>query len=134
MGQALSRETGRGLRFFLTSTAISAFGYYEADKLMDNIVKDASGNYVKDSDGSYQFTDKDAAKKQIISLCAAGLSELIVCVWSCADAAKVAKVKNLYSRDLNKYSVEPSLYPSVQTIQAGDSYRLAPGMTLALKF
>lgn len=97
-------------------------------------MKDANGDYVKDAEGNYQFNDKDAAKKQVVTLCAAGLSELIVCIWSCADAAKVAKVKNLYSRDLRKYSMEPSLYPSVQTIQTADSYRLAPGMTLAIKF
>ena len=134
LGQVMSRETGRGIRFFAASTAISAVGYYQADKLLDNIVKDADGNAVKDASGDIQFIDEKAAKRQITYLCAAGLSELFVCFWSCADAAKVAKVKNLYSRDLRNHAIEPSMYPSVQTVMSSNGCQLAPGITLAMKF
>ena len=134
LGQAINRETGRGLRFFGASTALSAFGYYEADKLLDNIVKDENGDYKKDASGDIQFKDEKAAVRQITYLCAAGLSEVIVCLWSCIDASKVAKVKNLYSRDLRNHALEPNLYPSVQTVQTGNGCKLAPGMTLALNF
>jgi len=134
LGQVMSRETGRGLRFFAASTAVRAFGYYQADKLLDNIVKDADGNSIKDASGDIQFIDEKAAKRQITYLCAAGLSEVFICVWSCVDAAKVAKVKNLYSRDLRNHAIEPSMYPSVQTVWSSDGYQLAPGITFAMKF
>ncbi len=134
LGQAVAREPGRGLRFFAASTLISAFGYYQADNLMDNLVRDENGDFVEDASGDFQFKDEAAAKKQLIALCASSISELVVCIWSCVDAAKVAKIKNLYYREARKYSLEPSLYPSVQTVQAGNSYRLAPGMTFALNF
>ena len=134
LGQAIVGETGRGLRFFAASTVISSFSSYTADQLIDNIVKDDYGAFVKDESGNYQLKDKAAAKRQVMALCAAGISELIVCIWSSADAAKVAKVKNLYYRDVRKYTLEPSLYPSVQTVQTGTGCRLAPGMTFALNF
>jgi len=134
LGQVMSREAGRGIGFFAASTAASAFGYYEAVKLVDNVVKDSEGNAIKDANGDIQFKDENAAKKQVLLLCASGLTEGIICLWSCFDAAKVAKVKNLYNRDLNRYSIEPSFYPSVQAVQTGNGYALAPGMTFALNF
>ena len=134
LGQALSREPGRGLRFFATSTAVSAFGYYEADKLLDNLVKDANGDYARDADGGIMFKDEGAAKRQVMALIASGVAEAAVCLWSCVDAARVAKIKNLYSRDVRSYTLEPSLYPSVQTVKTGSGYQLAPGVTFALNF
>ena len=133
LGQVMSKEAGRGIGFFAGSTALRAFGYYEAAKLIDNAT-DGNGNINKDASGDLKFNDESAAKKQIALICAAGLSELIVDIWACADAAKVAKVKNLYNRDLKKYSIEPSFYPSVQAVQTSNGYSLAPGMTFALNF
>lgn len=133
LGQVMSRETGRGIGFFAGSVALSAFGYYEAAQLVDNVT-DANGNVNKDSAGNLVFKDENAAKKQVLLMCAAGLSELVVNIWACTDAAKVAKIKNLYNRDIKKYSFEPSFYPSVQAVQTSTGYALAPGMTFALNF
>lgn len=56
-------------------------------------------------------------------------------IWSIVDATRVAKVKNMYERDLLRtYAVEVDLYPSVNLAKVGNGYQPTAGMTLAVKF
>ena len=63
---------------------------------------------------------------------AAGLS---VKIWSIVDATRVAKVKNMYERDLMRLaSVDFEMYPSVNYIRTSDGLQPTAGLTLAMKF
>lgn len=61
---------------------------------------------------------------------AAGLS---VRIWSVVDATRVAKVKNMYERDLMRtYSFD--VYPSVNYIKTTNGLQPTAGITLAMRF
>ena len=63
---------------------------------------------------------------------AAGLS---VKIWSTVDATRVAKVKNMYERDLMRLaSVDLEMYPSVNYIRTSSGLQPTAGLTLAMKF
>ena len=54
---------------------------------------------------------------------------------SIVDATRVAKVKNMYERDLMRtYSMEVDLYPSMNYIKTSQGLQPTVGMTLALRF
>lgn len=53
---------------------------------------------------------------------------------SCIGATRVAKVKNMYKRDLGEYALEVDLYPSMNYIKTAEGIQPATGFTLALKF
>lgn len=56
-------------------------------------------------------------------------------IWSIVDAVRVAKVKNMYERDLMRtYAVDVDLYPSVDCMRTSSGLVPTAGMTLALKF
>lgn len=56
-------------------------------------------------------------------------------IWSIVDAVRVAKVKNMYERDLMRtYAIDVDLYPSVNCVRYGTGYKPTAGMTLALRF
>lgn len=56
-------------------------------------------------------------------------------IWSIVDAVRVAKVKNMYERDLMRtYAIDVDLYPSVNCVRYGIGYQPTAGLTLALKF
>lgn len=56
-------------------------------------------------------------------------------IWSIVDAVRVAKVKNMYERDLMRtYAIDVDLYPSVNCIRYGTGYQPTAGLTLAMKF
>lgn len=56
-------------------------------------------------------------------------------IWSIVDAVRVAKVKNMYERDLMRtYALDMDLYPSVNCVRYGTGYQPTAGLTLALKF
>lgn len=65
----------------------------------------------------------------------AGAALIGVYVWSIVDAVKITKVKNLYYRDLMGQSgMTFNMYPSLNYIPSGNSFKAAPGLTLALSF
>ena len=127
VGQFLCRESGRGWAFLGGNVAIG-------------IVESASINkvasYLKiDDDGNYSFTDEAAVKKHAIVFFSAILADAVLSIWSCADAVKVAKVKNMYYQDLAKRrAVNADLHPSVNLVQTANGYTPAPGMTFAVSF
>ncbi len=53
---------------------------------------------------------------------------------SCIGATRIAKVKNMYKRDLGGYALEVDLYPSMNYIKTTEGILPATGFTLALKF
>lgn len=56
-------------------------------------------------------------------------------IWSIVDAVRIARVKNMYTRDLmNQYSIDVDLFPSVNYVQIGNKVQPTAGLTLALRF
>jgi hypothetical protein len=53
---------------------------------------------------------------------------------SCVDATRVAKVKNMYKRDLKGYSLDVDMYPSMNYIKTAEGIQPTAGLTLALRF
>ena len=65
----------------------------------------------------------------------ASLASLALTICSTVDAIRVAKVKNMYDRDIRrKYSFEMDVYPSVDCFQTCQGAKATAGMTLALRF
>ena len=127
LGQFIAKEPGRGIAFLAGSFVISGVSSYAADDLIDLAIKDDSG--------VISFIDERAAKKDLTILLASGLAELALCIWSSVDANRIAKVKNMYYRDLcGRYGMETRMYPSVQLARTPNGLQAAPGMTLALSF
>lgn len=63
------------------------------------------------------------------------ISYLAVDICSVVDAVRVAKVKNMYERDLRSgYSMGMNLYPSVNVMPTSSGIRPVPGLTLAFRF
>ena len=104
-------------------------------QVVKNLLRDSDGNFVKDSDGKLVATDESAAKKGAVVFLAGGLANLVLSIWSCADAVKVAKVKNMYYQDMqSRYGLEARMYPSVDLVQTGNGVQPTAGMTFALQF
>ena len=54
---------------------------------------------------------------------------------SCIDATRVAKVKNMYKRDLKgMYALDVDLYPSMNYMKTAEGIQPISGLTLALRF
>ena len=122
LGQMVMGEAGRGLAFLGGATACLVFGtVYSFSYTMGNA-------FLRPEDAN-RFAGISSAC--YLALC--GIS-----IWSMADAAKMAKIKNMYDRDMRNYAsnVEIKLAPWVAPAQfgIGDGIRPATGLTLALKF
>ena len=91
--QLVMGETVRGLLFFGGNVIISNYA--------EDRVQDLSNLLVRDSEGNYDFSDWNAAKKQMLLLAASGAAWLGVAIWSSIDASRVAKVKNMYYQNLH---------------------------------
>lgn len=66
-------------------------------------------------------------------ICAAAGAAIRIC--SVVDAVRVAKVKNMYERDLMRMaSVDMELYPSVNYIKTSSGIQPAAGLTFAMRF
>ena len=116
--QLVMGETVRGLLFFGGSAIL---GNYAEDR-----IQDLGKLLVKDSEGNYDFSDWNAAKKQMLLLAASGVSLLGVAIWSSIDASRVAKVKNMYYQNLH---LAPAI--SFTPIQGGN---LQPTAGFALSY
>lgn len=56
-------------------------------------------------------------------------------IWSCSDAVKVAKIKNLYYRDLRKkYQPSVSLVPDVGAVRVVGFNQMYGGLALSMSF
>lgn len=69
----------------------------------------------------------------ILSIAACiGLGTIEVC--SVIDATRVAKVKNMYDRDLRQRNYSLNLYPSVDCVKMASGVQPTAGLTLAMRF
>ena len=91
--QLVMGETVRGLLFF--------GGNWVLSNIAEDSIEELGKLLVKDSEGNYDFSDWNAAKKQMLLLAASGVSLLGVAIWSSIDAGRVAKVKNMYYQNLH---------------------------------
>ena len=135
LGQMICKEGGRGAAILLGDLAIGVAGSLTADKMLSYVQKDSAGEYVKDANGKYVFTDEQAIKKWFGALLGVGAVGLVYEVWNICDAVKVAKVKNMYNNDLQgKRAMEFNMYPSFDFAMTANGTKAVPGMTLALTF
>ena len=132
--QLLMRETGRGWVFLGTSIVLDVIASSAATKIEDLAVRDSDGNFVKDSNDRIQFTDDKAARNAFTTVLVAGLIDLGVRIWSCCDAVKVAKVRNMYYQNTRKYAIDTKMYPSVDFVSTPSGFQPTAGMTFALQF
>ncbi len=128
MGQLIMKEPGRGWSFIGGSFVLNVVGSAFAQNLIDLAEKDSDGKFVIPED------KKDKAKGYFAALGGVALGELVLSIWSCADAVKVAKVKNQYYQDSRKHAFSATMYPSVDLVQVGSNVTPTAGMTFAVKF
>ena len=125
----LIMKENRGWAFLGASVAIDILGNDSIDGLRKSITTDANNDLVV-IDGM-----ESTFRKSVIGVVAAGALLLTDAIWSCIDARKVAKVKNMYYQDLsNNRSLSATLYPSFDLTRTGTAVVPTTGMTLAVKF
>ena len=80
------------------------------------------------SNNPINFSDWNAAKKEMLTLAISGAASLGLAIWSSIDASRVAKVKNQYYQKLH---VAPVI--SLTPIQ-GNNLQPTAGLSLSYKF
>lgn len=127
-GQLIMRETGRGWMFIGASTVLAGVNNHFVTNLTDLAVKGPDGKY------TFNDADKDKVLSNFLGLLGVSLVETGLCVWSCVDAVKIAKVKNQYYQDNTAKQVSATLYPSFDLVQSGTGTVPVTGMTFAVTF
>lgn len=134
LGQFCCGEKGRGIGMFAAGLAIDGAFYFSASQFVYYINKDSEGNLVFDENGQLFSDEAEAGRWGGYAATFGGIA-LLYGIYSCVDAVKVAKVRNMYSRDLRNLStVEFDIYPSLRFVPYQQSVTPAAGMTLAIKF
>lgn len=118
--QVVMGETVRGLLFLGGNLVINNI----AEDSIENLVK----LLVKDSEGNYDFSDWNAAKKEMVTLALSGVASLGLAIWSSIDASRIAKVKNQYYQNLH---VVPTI--SLAPVQ-GNNLQPTAGIALSYNF
>ena len=128
--QLLMNEPLRGAIFF----GGSALCFYIAEDAAQELTKLTA----IDSEGQPYYTDNDKALKYTKLMIGFLAADLGIAIWSCIDAKRVAKVKNMYYQDLYgrqaavKMNVEPFL--SYTPSAANGSLQPAAGLSMKLSF
>ena len=128
--QLVMHETTRGL-LFLGGSAICS---YIVNEEINNLTKIA---VVDENNTITGFSDQDAAVKYSMVLIGTALVDLGLSIWSCIDAGKIAKTKNMYYQDLcgKSSAIQMNVAPSFAlTPVQGGSYQPTAGMSLSLNF
>ena len=124
--QLMMNESGRGWAFLGGSLLCGV--------ILDNLGEDLNKLLVINSDGSASFSDTDKASKLLTAVLGVAAVDLGLAIWSCIDAKRIAKVKNLYYQDMTakkpvKFNVDPyvSYTPTSNSVApvAGLSFNLA---------
>lgn len=116
LGQGCAGEWGRGIAFFLGSSAAFGLG------ILSYVIIDGELRNWGESWGLY-----------------AGMgASLIVDIWSIVDAVKVAKIKNMYVQDVRKQraDIDVNLMPSLSFAPTDGIGTMTPvtGLSLSLRF
>lgn len=105
--QLMMKEPVRGWCFL----GASAICY----SIMNNCSTGLNKLIVTNNDGTLGYSDEEKAAKLTLTIIGALAVDLGISIWSCIDAKKVAKVKNLYFQDITsgkkpvKFNVDPYL-------------------------
>ena len=130
IGQLLSGETWRGLAFMGGEAVLLSIVKSAADNLESLAITNEKGVLTG-------YTDEAAGKKNMIVLLSALGADLGLSIWSCIDAKRVVKVKNMYYQELlgRKSSVEMSFAPTLSASPT-PSGPLSPtaGIAMQLRF
>lgn len=130
VGQLLSGEVWRGLAFLGGEAILMGIITDTASEIEKIAVTNESGFLTG-------YTDEAKGKKNMAILLSALGVDLGLAIWSSIDAARVAKVKNMYYQDLigGRKHMELSFAPaiSLSPSQTG-SAQMSAGLTLHVKF
>ena len=130
IGQLLSGETWRGLAFMGGEVVLLSI----INTAAENIEKVAITNK---SDFVIGYTDVKVGRKNMAVLLTALGVDLGLSIWSCIDAKRIVRVKNMYYQDLinGKKPVELSFAPAVSLVpDPSGVFQPCAGMSLQLKF
>ena len=131
IGQLLSGETWRGLAFMGGEAVLLSIVKSAADNLESIAITNEKGFLTG-------YTDETAGRKNMIVLLSALGADLGLSIWSCIDAKRVVKVKNMYYQELlgRKSNLEMSFVPSLSVASTSLSGHLTPtaGVALQLRF
>lgn len=125
--QLMMNESGRGWAFL--------GGSLLCDIILDNLGDDLNKLLVINSDGSATFSDPDKAAKLLTAALGVVAVDLGLAIWSCIDAKRIAKVKNLYYQDMTaKKPVKFNVDPYVSYTPTRNSVAPVAGLSLNLAF
>jgi len=123
LGQMICGETGRGLAFFGGYTGCAILFEVGATQVVSNVGYNADGYYSGNSNAG-------------VGTMLLGLGGMaIVSIWSIIDAVHVAKVNNMYIRNLRRTSaIKVEMSPYVEQLSINNQITTPVGMTMRVKF
>ena len=126
--QLLMNEPIRGSIFF----GGSAVCIYLAEDAAEELNKITA----IDSSGKAYYTDLDKANKYTKVMLGALAVDLGIAIWSCIDAKRVAKVKNMYYQDImsQKAQVDVRVEPYLSYTPAAGDLKPTAGLSMKLSF
>jgi TM2 domain-containing membrane protein YozV len=124
LGQMICGETGRGLAFFGGYVGCAVLFEVGAAKIVSN-----SWDY--GNNGYYTANSNAGVGTMLVGL--GGMA--IVSIWSIIDAVHVAKVNNMYIRNLRRTSsIKLEMSPYVEQLSINNQVTTPVGMTMRVKF
>lgn len=132
VSQMCMGEFGRGVAFFAGELVLLEVVRSAGETFTKSVTTDANGNVTG-------YTDEKAAKTSLGIFLGGLAADLALCIWSSCDAAKVAKVKNMYYQDLYGHrasldlNLEPYFAPT-PSAASGNSFQPTAGMSLKMNF
>ena len=95
VSQMCMGEFGRGVAFFAGEVVLLEIVKSSAETFSKSVITDETGKVTG-------YNDEQAAKTSVGFFIGGLVADLALCIWSSCDAAKVAKVKNMYYQDLRR--------------------------------
>ncbi len=123
LGQMYSGEIGRGFAFLGGYTGCAILFEVGAAQIYSN-------------NGNYGYSNNYGNSNSGVGTMLLGLGGMVVIeIWSIVDAIHVAKVNNMYIRDLRRTSsVNFEISPYVEHLSINNQTTTPVGMTMRLKF